>query len=259
MDEQIDNIVQQMGSFPNEVTIAPMQSSVIVSGISDQQTAIEQMSNGAGPSAEVTALTSQIETMTNNRTALVKRRDEAQSNYDAQIGGWRNRDKNWSSCTYRGATASVNKKYKCDDDYHGAAWQSEERAAIDAGLTLMNNYLAIVADSEKQIADIDNKLPQLKADLINLRESVTKSNLTPAERIAYDQSQADAKAKDTQAAALAEATVRTAETTASAKSKRIIFYAVAGSVALVAGVVLYFVFRKKGGSVAPRVPNPAQV
>lgn len=151
----------------------------------------------------------------------------------------------WEACDYK-SWKNTNNKYDCGDKFRPESWWNAEKE-------LLEKYSTSSVAAKAEIAKINTDLPALKTQLdsaasrLNVaKEANYMQSMTPEQRAAYEASKTQAKAQadalkksaEIQAQAQAQATV------VKAKQRKIIV--VGAAVALVAGVVMYFVFKKKG-------------
>ncbi len=196
---------------------------------------------------EVTQLEKLVKDIANQISVATARRQyliSAITEWTTGSNGFTVRHEYWLNCDYK-SWNRAEKKYDCGDRFHDNAWWNSEKTSLIDLKSKIDSAQTELAGIEANLPGLDKKLSNANKQLEAARESTFMANMTPQQRADYDAQQTRAKAE-------AEALKRTADLDAQTRAEaqkasakqRIILISAAG-VALVAGVVMYFVFRKK--------------
>lgn len=198
--------------------------------------------------ADLKSLQANVDGLTSQISELQKRRDDFQATVTALQVELEKRVPFFQSCV-KHKSSQTNKKWWCGEpgnpDKRAETWHSEEKKLLDEYASTVTNYKVEILTMDAKLKALNVDLGKAVSQLNASRESTSMAAMTPEQRAAYEATKAKAKAEgealkkasEIQAQAQAQATI------VKAQQRKIIV--VGGVVALVAGVVLYFVFKKK--------------
>lgn len=198
----------------------------------------EELSNATGENnPDVVSTENAIASMTKRKTDLEEEKARLITSLTADHQAVDDRQKYYDTCKPHSG-GGAKKKWICSGDYHDDGWHSSEGESLAKGQAGIRLYETRLAEVNAAITKIDKDLLTAQDKLVTLRESASRAAMTPVERTQYDSQQKIALGQ-------AEATIKSAEIKAKSTSNNNMILAIAGGLAIITGVVLYFVFRPK--------------
>ena len=214
----------------------------------------EYYMNATG-SPEVNAAQKALDDLNKLQSDKIARQSALKVTYDEALRDYQTRREYFNGCS-KHSSSGTNNKWWCKGNLEkmSEAWHNTESKDLDR----IAVNLKVWGEELDQLAVDLAKLPaliQAKTEEVNrLRDSVYMANMTPEQRTEYQTAQTKAKAE-------AEAIKKSAETAAEAaaqatmtKAKQRGLLITGGVLLLAAGIISFFVFRKKGVKV-PTSPS----